>query len=162
MREPDKKGSSAEAWKLPSPRKLATKDQEATLAVWLVQGPFHPIWDKWLVSMIHLRDIPGVRPAEKKPGMTHEIVMVAVHPTADVSVDEPPNSVPLLEPVDQVIQFAAATDEMAQQVFEEVIDLICRGASPDQDYRAAWNQVIPEIAQRMRDNDNHKDYNKKA
>lgn len=123
-----------------------TKDQEATLAVWLIEGPFHPFWSRWVASAIHLRNIEGVRPAHlEAPDMTHELLIASVNPDSEVKEGFPQLG-DLLTPIDQVVQFRARDDEAARRVLERVLDLVCDGASPDQDFRSFWRRVIPEIA----------------
>lgn len=59
-----------------------TPDQSATVACWFLRCPGQsPLWDCYTLSAIHLRDIPGVRPAiVRVPHATHEIMLLALEP----------------------------------------------------------------------------------
>lgn len=66
-------------------------DSVATLGMyWLVCPGQSPYWDTYTLAIIHLRDIPGVKPAHiRLPGATHELFLTALDPTHNVHPEKP-------------------------------------------------------------------------
>lgn len=109
---------------------LADPAQEATLAAWLIHAPGQsPAWSDYQVSVIHLRDIPGVPNARiGRAGATHEMVICALDPTYRPNARDHESRVPLL-PMNAEIQFTG-TDEQAISLAELAARAICNGALP--------------------------------
>ena len=143
MREPDFKGEGTAAWLL-TPENT-TPDHEASISSWLLTGPFHPAWNQWVLTMIHLRDIPGVKPATiKREGATHEVVIMSVdpkHPVTEAIAQA--GMCKYLTPPDLMHQFEcpddATADRIAMLMARAVVDQI---ASPDSDFAGRWPQII--------------------
>ena len=124
----------------------------AGLGTWLVEGPFHPMWDQWLVSVITLSHIDGVQDAHQQfPGATHELSMIAINPERRCDIDAfeetgdwgDPAVPKFLTPIDQQVQWSNGTDDEARDIGALAIRTIANGhASPDSDYRAWWTQAI--------------------
>ena len=137
-------GAIGRAWIMPiEPR---TPDQTATLATWIVHAPWaHPIWSQYAVTLIHLRDIQGVKPAHKyDPRATHEVQVWALDPEARLRPGDPPKPRMLLTPQNFVGQWNAQDDECAKTHIENVVRAIVNGRlSPDTDFRAAWKRLFP-------------------
>lgn len=160
MREPDFKGVGAwKAWrsKLPPEGTRPSPDQDATLAVWLVHCPgAHLGWSYWWITLVHLRPIAGVRPADiHTPGASYEVACVAQNP--DVAPDPDrvfgdDSTCHWLTPVDWVVQFGSVqTDKRAIQVIESAVEAIMTGrVSPDRDYRSFWKGAIRQTAECMK------------
>lgn len=53
-----------------------------TVSSWLVYAPAaHPFWSYYEIAAIHLRDVPGMKPATiMRPGSTHEVMLYALSP----------------------------------------------------------------------------------
>lgn len=155
MPPPTLEGRAAKAWRLPlNPQ---TPDQAAGLAHWLVEHPSaHPYWTRWHVSLIHLRDIPGVPPAKKRSAeVTHEFIIYALNPDSygehPKAFTEAKFSFRYLTPVDVVEQFELPADSLAIHIAELAVRAICDGlASPDQDFRRWWGQTIQATAAHYR------------
>ncbi len=138
---PDKDGH-AKAWSIPL--KPQSPAEEACLACWVVHATWaHAFWSYWGITLVHLRDMPGVPSAHKNyPQAEYELVIAAIDP------DEcPPDRdafVPAyLHPIDVVKQFDGVRDRDAVRIVELAVDAIVAGQlSPDQDYRRTWNRVI--------------------
>jgi len=149
MRKPDKENTQAKtkAWKLP----LVSARQHAGLAHWLIQGPFHPHWNRWQLVVIHLRDVPGMPAAVKDtPNMTHEFQIVSVDPSQPEIDPDAPSNIKILAPPDSIVQFEA-TDDEAVKVAEMAINGIVAGkVSPDSDYREWWKQSVPNTVLHLR------------
>lgn len=72
-------------------RKPVRPDQEATVACWFLEVPgAHPLWSRYILTVIHLRDIPDVPPAFKRfPEATHELVVCGLNPEKNPRSDDP-------------------------------------------------------------------------
>jgi hypothetical protein len=141
---PGQQNITVEAWKVPV-------DGLATIAAWLLHVPrAHAFWEHWAVSVIHLRPIDGVPPADiVSPGMTHEIVIFTIDPK-DREPDPDKGAFAALAPFDLQEQFGGTTDAQAVQLAELAVDQVIAGRiSPDSDYRRAWriwlDGVLPKI-----------------
>lgn len=144
MHEPDIQGPFGRAWSLS--HKSDVPDHTACLGNWLVNVPgAHPFWEYWLIVVIHLRDIPGVKPAYKKyPEAEFEFSIHSIDPERCPSPD-PDGGVgfPILSPVDVVEQFHGISDRDARRVAEAGVTAIVNGqVSPDQDFRSLWGMLI--------------------
>ena len=141
MREPDLKGACGKAWLL-----KAQADKPASLASWLVNRPgAHPHWQWWLVSVVHLRDVPGLPPANKQyPEAEFEFLIYSIDPTSCPNpVPDDDGGYPHLIPFDVVEHFHGIQDGEAVRLCEGAIYSIVEGIiSPDQDYRPVWSQLI--------------------
>lgn len=88
---------------------------------WRICRPeHHPLWQWYLLSVVSLRDMDGVSPANKlSPEMTHELTVLAVNPDFNEQMRRhyPAESGRnyTLEPVNVVVQFRA-TDAIAERV----------------------------------------------
>jgi hypothetical protein len=118
----------------------------AMVHMWILHVPWaHPAWEYYVASLIHLRDVPGWRPAIKHSiNATHEFTLLAVSPR------HPPmqNAVPVaLMPPNFVGQFEAASDAAAADYVRLRLHEICDGAlSPDTDFRSDWQSRFPFFA----------------
>lgn len=134
----------------------ARPDWDATVDAFILRVPeAHPFWDHWLVSLIHLRPIAGVKPATiRLTGATHELLIMALDPECalpglDVDASFHPR---WLSPIDVVEQFQATDDAVAAQIFELAVRVIVDGqASPDQDWRAWWKEAVATTARHYAD-----------
>lgn len=151
MREPDLKGHGTAAWRVDI-SKPADPAQTATLASWLVTGPFHPLWNYWSISVIHLRDIPGVKPANKQyPEAEYEFMIVSLNPDRAPHPDRPNETFHHLTPIDVAEHFHGLTDDQAKELCELAVRSIVGGlASPDQDWRAWWKKCIKNTVEHIR------------
>lgn len=142
MREPDVIGNVARAWRVPKPPD-APKDQDATVAAWLIEGPFHPAWQHWLMSVVHLREIPGVKPAVKRyPEAAYEFLIASLHADGGHDPDQPQGWL-WLQPLDVCEQFHGMGDGEAADMLRVFVGAVCDGiASPDSDYRRFWQQQL--------------------
>lgn len=149
MRQPDFKSANndIEAWRCP----LEGGEPHGTVALFLLKSrKFHPFWDHWAIGLLHLRDIPGLPPAVKdNPDQTHEFMILALNPGENINnrtvydADNLPQPLPWLKPVDVTVRFKCENDAKAQDICEQAVKLIVAGrASPDQDYRTFWKEVI--------------------
>lgn len=132
-------------------------DKDATVGVFLVQAPYaHPIWSYWVVSIIHLRDIVGVKKAHLQfPEATHELAIVALNPEEQLpSLDITVNwKIHRLTPTDVIEQFKVSNDAIADQILELSIMRIIDGTiSPDEDWRAVWKVCIEMTAEHFNNN----------
>lgn len=142
---PDLVGVSGRAWKVTKPDTLRSPAQAASLESFLVNVPnAHPFWAFWIVSVIHLRDLPGVPPAKKTyPEATHEFLIVSLNPEKGPPNPDDIETLHPLTPPDVSEQFSGVTDAQAVAVNALCVRAIVDGLlSPDSDYRRLWAQVI--------------------
>lgn len=144
MRNPDIEGY-AKAWIINWEE--TDSAQQACLKCYLIEGNFHPIWNQWCLSVVHLRDITGVPPATKiKPEYTHEFIIVAANPKVELDPDIRPEPGWHMTPIDVCEQFKSPSDKDAIKLLNVAASFICGGKiSPDQDFRMAWSKLIQSL-----------------
>jgi hypothetical protein len=98
-----------------------TPDQTATVAAWFVNAPGQsPAWASYVLGVIHLRPIEGVRPADVRlPGATHEVLLYACEPAhggraAPVAAD--PGTWRPMRPLNAVEQVELPDDDAAVEL----------------------------------------------
>ena len=148
-RAPDKIGAGEwRAWSIQA--SPSTPDQAATVSAWLLYCPgAHVVWSYWMLGVIHLRPIDGVRPPViLRDGASHELMIVALDPTY-----APPDPVgwggPIhyLTPVDVVEQFRVRDDAQARRLANSAVRALMSGTvSPDQDWRTWWQKSVAATA----------------
>ena len=146
-RVPDFQGVGR-AWEM-KVGKQARPDQEATLIGYIINGPWHLLWSWWMVAVIHLREIPGVKPPNKRyPGAEYEFMIISIDPDVPPNPDKTfPQDVKYLTPIDVVYQFDGVTDEQAKEICTTAVKVIIKGMSPDQDYRSWWENSIAKTVE---------------
>lgn len=140
--DPDRAGDVAKGWHITAKNKTA-------LDAWLIHHPTsHPFWSYYLVSLIHLRDVPGVPPANKQfDAATHEILFLTLDPENPLPDPRKWTDPKFLTPPDLAAQFEVNNDTEAQAVFEAVLDtIIKRGYPLDSDHRSWWETSIRATA----------------
>ena len=118
-----------------------------TLGLWLITGPFHPVWNQWIVSLIHLRDGENEQlPAQRKnPNLTHQLIIASINPDTPATADSPIEEIGLLTPHDLAHQFQAENDAAALERVEQCLELVKQEKlSPDSDYRKTWQRHLAE------------------
>lgn len=130
--------------------------ESATVAYWLVNGPYHPHWRWWAVAAVHLRVVPGVDPPQlSRPDASHEIVIYSIDPTGgdpDVdAIESGERRLKMLTPIDLAYQVAGLSDEQAGVLVQLMVRSMMAGwMSPDQDFRGAWPNVIDATVEHIR------------
>lgn len=155
MREPDQKSHLARAWNLDLSKVPEGPAKEAAVASWLLNVPgAHPFWSYWVMSVISLRDLPGMKPAHKcYPEAEYEFMILAVDPERHPAPD--PDLILLegfgwLDPIDVMEQFHGISVMDCRRLAEGSVRAICSGfISPDQDYRPAWKSLIAGTVQHL-------------
>ena len=101
------------------------------IAVWFLHLPgAHPVWDRYTLSVIHLRDEEGVPPATKeREDDTHEVVLMPLDPEKKPRVEDL-GSMAAMTPPNVAVQFRSATDDEASEVAETVAWALVRGTLP--------------------------------
>jgi hypothetical protein len=139
-RPPDIKGRWS-AWRVP----FDATEARAGLAVWLLHCPgAHPFWSYWVMSLVHLRETPGVHaPKLRYPGAQYELHAFALDPHGPKPDPDDLKSLEhVLTPVDQVHQFHGVCDATAVEMVERLAGMVAGGFSPDTDNRQAWSAII--------------------
>lgn len=101
------------------------------LSIWILELPnVHPLWNTYQLTVIHLRDIDGVKPAHKIiPGAEYEIMLLALNPEHDPKWDDQ-ESWHFLTPPNFRVQFANASDELTIAVCELFAQWLVDGDIP--------------------------------
>lgn len=153
MRDPDAQGPYGRAWLLQDTS--GKPDYQANCGSWLVNCPSaHPFWHWWLVGLVSLRDIPGVKPAHKKyPEAEYEFMIYSIDPERCPNPEpDDPSGYPHLTPFDVLEQFHGVTDHDASRICMSAVHAIVNGVmSPDQDYRSAWKATLAATVQHFRE-----------
>jgi hypothetical protein len=137
---PDMVGPHGQAWKmdLEAIQQKYPNPDNATVCGWIVHAPWaHPFWHSYSIFAVHLRPIPGVKPATiHLEGATHEVLLHALDPEWKKDPKEVPRH---LQPANFCGQWIAPTDEAATaKVRECVVDIVHGRLSPDTDYIRFW------------------------
>lgn len=130
------------AWLCSDARRGEVPDWNGHVAGWIVEAPWaNVMWHSYLVSVIHLRPIPGVRPPViHLPGATHEMMVIALDPgcARDPTVVNGDGAA-FLTPLNFVGQFIAEHDAAAlERVERDVLEIVDGNLNPDTDSRASW------------------------
>lgn len=135
----------------------ATINQTATLGAWLLHLPGqHPLWNHYMLSVVHLRPIDGGRPVYRRyPEAEYELNMFALDPKAGPKPDDMATLYPL-EPVNYVEQFHNITDEQAVRVGARLVEMLVHGllfAEPSGivGARALWARAFEAILGEVRE-----------
>lgn len=135
-RVPDFTGRLGQAWTLPvDPSMIVAPEQAATLAlVFLALPPVHPLWPRYLLCGIHLRDVEGQSkpPTKRSPNATHELMLIALNPEKGEYTPENVSEKLLaggcyLTPLNIVEQVEDLTDEQFRQLVPLIARALCDG-----------------------------------
>ena len=152
-------------------------EQEANLAIYLLTLPeAHPAWSQFILTVCHLRDVPGqTKPAVKHfPTATHELLLMALNPEPlagelGSSGDKVPRWTTanlydrmdafraeqkgwFLSPMNVIEHFEVATDHEAVLVVEMLVGSLVAGfLAPEPDgiigARDEWRRQVAMAAQ---------------
>lgn len=153
MREPDQQSQHARAWNLDITKAPEGPGKEAGITCWLINVPgAHAFWAYWTITVISLKDLPGVPPAKKQyPEAEYEFIIMAIDPERCPNPD--PDRIivdgyPWLTPLDVVEQFHGISEVDCRRLAEGAVQAILSGRiSPDQDFRSAWKGLIAGTVQ---------------
>lgn len=131
--EPDLRGTHGCAWI--NPRRPAP--DKPNLGQWVLYVPgAHPVWHSYALSLCHLRDLPGYRPALRNlPGATHELSLSALDPRR---ASELWTCIYGLTPQNFVAQMIETDESALARMMQTVRDVIDGRLNPDTDNRAQW------------------------
>ncbi|MFJ9895262.1 hypothetical protein ACIQPR_18295 [Streptomyces sp. NPDC091280] len=132
----------------------------AGLDSWIITAPcWHPAWTQYALALVSLAHIPDVPPANlHRPGMTHEINLVALNPEYGPydARTLSPGRLRYLLPVNVAEQFTT-TDERARDLTQICARAVVDGRlCPETDnardrIRAYWRQTIRNTLNHDRD-----------
>lgn len=167
MRDPDFEGV-ARVWRIRHQAEMETAHADSwgyvssSLADYIINGPYHPLWSWWYLGLIHLRPIEGAPPAIKQyPEAEYELMCMSLNPDGEPGRPKVPNldkieagdmkgGLPgFLTPADFAVQFHGVTDEQAREVAEHAARAIARGVSCDSDFRSWWKRAIPNTVEHV-------------
>ena len=127
----------------------------ATVALWFLNCPGQsPAWSCYLLSCVHLREIPGTSPPIlAEPGMTHEVMLVALDP---YSKPDPANldTWRTLRPFNYVGQIRLPDDDKAQRLLEWCARAVLAGHLPAEPLLSGqvepWRSTLQDTAEHLR------------
>lgn len=103
-------------------------DVSATVAMWFLDCPGQsPAWRHYNLTIIHLRPIPGVKPAHiSRPGASHEVMLVALDPDKH-PVAHDAATWGFLRPLNYVGQLHVRSDDEAKEVLDTLAHGVAHG-----------------------------------
>ena len=107
----------------------ALNNKATTLETWFLHLPTaHPFWPRYILSVVHLRPVPGFGPAHLLyPEATHELIVVALDPAKNPTPGQP-ESWHHLTPVNVTYQFHGLTDAGAAGLARTAAELVVEGS----------------------------------
>lgn len=151
--EPTYRGAYGEAWKIDLASAHEVKPH-TSVVTYIIRAPGQALWDHYMVSVVHLRDTPGIDAAIKHaPNMTHEFMLIALNPELFPTPTDP-NSWQHLEPLNVVQQIECGDDRQAERLADLAARAICDGFIPAEPSLpgelAAWRESIRMTAEHGR------------
>lgn len=151
MRDPDMVGSDRAAWKVRAPERLLRPDHAGSLSQWVIHLGQTPVpW--WQVGVVHLRPIPGVRPAMKHYAQAeYEFLIIKFNPDNPLSgqpdiglieagVEWTTPKPQFLARPEACVHFHGVTDEQARSIGDGAVRLIVESGTGPDDYR--WRSYV--------------------
>jgi hypothetical protein len=125
-------------------------ESEVFSVSWIIDAPWaHPLWSQYIVLLYDLttphKDGP---PTLHLKDVTHEFLVHALDPAHKVPRNTPPSRAKLamLQPPNYGYQFAAASNEEAEERIQELVNgIVGEKISPDTDFRSLWNKLLPDM-----------------
>lgn len=102
---------------------------ETSIAFWLLHIPgFHPLWNHYALSIVGLKDYPGVPKAVKNyPKAEFEIMFSAVDSSKKPQADDI-NSIHPINPINYLEQFHGVSSERAAQAARVMVKAFVEGS----------------------------------
>lgn len=120
----------------------------AFAATWLIDAPWaHRLWNQYELTLVDLTTPMSRSPTILLTGATHEMLLFALNPNHSIDVNRPASHqrVRPLHPANHNYQFKAATDEVALERVQGIVDAISqRHLSPDTDCRSTWDALFAD------------------
>ena len=146
-------GAAGQAWVIDEILNAPQPELNATLASWIVEARWaHPVWYQYALSLVHLREGPGLQAATiHRAGLTHEFMLFALDPKRPLPVshrfDFATGDLPYLIPANQGYQFPAESDAAAVTRVRNLVEAIADGTlNPDTDARQTWHKLFEDSA----------------
>lgn len=117
--------ASARSWVVRGGATERSQKESLLLSGLIHREDVQPGW--WVVDLMHLRDIPGVLPAEKAYAKAeYEVAILFVHPEAcpNPEPEQLTKGFPVAVPAFYVQQFHGVSDETAVRIAEVLISIV--------------------------------------
>lgn len=173
MRKPDFECEERAAWifdneKLrarpvpPERRALFDAQMECQINTALIHWPgAHAFWEYWFVSMVELKNVPGLPEAKLQfPEAKFELQVLALNPDKfpadfrkkDIVLEEHDGGSAMLLPPDLIYQFGGEGigREHAKQLFELYVRYAVDYLPPDADYASEWKRRLDDTVAHWR------------
>ena len=125
---------------------LKNEDPLYTVGSWIVWAPWiHPMWQHYVVSVVHLRPMPGPPVEFQFKGATHEFMVLCVSPDVVFIPEElvGGSMIDCMLPPSIVQQFVTSTDAEALELCGRAMKLFFyEGVSIDSDNQETWKQYF--------------------
>lgn len=131
-------------------------DARGTVTAWWLDCPGQsPFWHVYLLSVVHLRPLDGVRPAViGVPGATHELVVVALDPREPTPLMTDPTTWKYLTPVNVAEQLELPDDDAARYAAYlaawGVVEGVLPAEPPHTGQREPWRTSLVKTAAHLR------------
>lgn len=152
LRHPDKERDGVKLWHTRTDEMgLSREEREIHIDSWLLEGPFHPVWNYWVLSAISLVEADGFPPSNKQyPEAEYEIMIVTLDPEHEPDPESKENH--LLTPPDLVYQLDGISRDEVREILGLMVEAILQGkASPDVDYRQWWVSSLDATVQHYKE-----------
>ena len=149
-------GPAGTGFELRMPKPPPKKDWEASLSTWILVCPGQsPAWDHYMLSLIHLRSIEGVRPAIiREPLATHEVIVLALEGKPVITK---PRTWRTLSPANVMEQIELPSDDLAVVLCAEAAQAVVNGILPAEPMlsgqREPWRTSMVKTAAHLRGED---------
>lgn len=149
-REPDITGRAARAWQVTYDRDGDPR-VDSHVGTWIIEGPFHPFWSQWAMTIIELKEVEGMPPPNRKyPEADAEFLIVSLNPDHPAETTVNPQ-LRFLEPPDVAFQCDGLDREQLEALLRGCVDDVVEGRiSPDSDYRQTWLELLSKRSLALR------------
>lgn len=130
--------------------------KQGTVSAWLLHCPGQsPAWDRYVMSIVHLRPIPDTPPPEVRvPHATHELYLFACDPRDGHPTPDDPETWRPLIPLNLALQLQLPDDEAASALLESAVRYAIAGQAwvepPFPGYVEPWMTVLLKTAAHAR------------
>lgn len=141
-------GSAIEISYEPEPE-VGDPPDSGLVASWVLHCPGQSLgWEYFCLSVVHLRDLPGMRPPVlTTPGASHEVILMALSPDDPVP---PAGPVKFLTPLNFVEQTYVSSDHDAHRLGEFLVKSMVAGQlwaePPLSGQKEPWSSMLQSTA----------------
>jgi hypothetical protein len=131
-------------------------EYSASIATWFIRAPaWHPFWSCYMLGLVHLRDMSGVKPANKDyPEAEFEVMVWALNPELNPSPADR-STWGMLDPINVRVQFHGIGDDDARTLAAALVRGVVHGSlNPEPSgisgAREYWTKAVRDTADHFR------------